>query len=158
MPHPISDPNGHSAGRRLALDRPFDPDRWRDEPLYLLGFDLLNHQYFWEAHEAWEPLWLAIGRNGAVADVLKGLIAMAAAGVKHREGLPRGVASHSRRSARLFRSVAEGIGETDPVLIGLRLLPAIALAGTIADSGWPETPVILLPEWPIGEGDRLGGD
>lgn len=150
MPHPISDPNGHSAGHRLATNRRFHPDRWRDEPLYLLGFDLLNRQFFWEAHESWEPLWLAAGRKGPVADLLKGLIALAAAGVKHREGRPRGVATHSRRAARLFRSVTDEVGGPNPILLGLRLLPPTALAEGIARSGWPEQPILVLPEPPIG--------
>ena len=34
-----------------------------------------------KSHVAWESLWMACGRKGAVADFLKGLIKLAAAGV-----------------------------------------------------------------------------
>ena len=50
--------------------------------------DLLNHGFYWEAHEAWETLWHAAGRKGEIADFLKGLIKLAAAAVKAREGNP----------------------------------------------------------------------
>ena len=56
------------------------------------GIALFNAGYYWEAHEAWEGLWHAHGRDGPTADVLKGLIKLAAAGVKVREGRPHGVA------------------------------------------------------------------
>src|SRR6516162_9140895 len=101
-PHPVSDPAGHSF--RVAPERPcaLDPERWRDNKTYLYGLDLFNAGYYWEAHEAWEALWHAAGRKGATADFLKGLIKLAAAGVKHLEGKPPGVKSHARRSAALF--------------------------------------------------------
>ncbi|MER9007639.1 DUF309 domain-containing protein [Mesorhizobium sp. M0862] len=25
--------------------------------MFRWGIDLFNHGYYWEAHEAWEPLW-----------------------------------------------------------------------------------------------------
>ena len=52
---------------------------------------------YWEAHEAWEELWHACGRMGPTADFLRGLIKLAAAGVKVREGRPRG-SGQSRRA------------------------------------------------------------
>ncbi|TGQ49534.1 DUF309 domain-containing protein, partial [Mesorhizobium sp. M1C.F.Ca.ET.210.01.1.1] len=27
--------------------------------MFRWGIDLFNHGYYWEAHEAWEPLWHA---------------------------------------------------------------------------------------------------
>lgn len=93
--------------------------RWADSRAYLRGIDLFNHGYYWEAHEAWEGLWHAAGRRGSTADFLKGLIKLAAAGVKVREGRPDGVAGHARRAAALFRQAATA-GEGEPCL-GLRL-------------------------------------
>ena len=65
----------------------------------LFLIELFNAGYYWEAHEAWEGLWHAHGRRGATADLIKGLIKLAAAGVKVRERRPRGVITHSRRAA-----------------------------------------------------------
>jgi predicted metal-dependent hydrolase len=70
---------------------------------------LFNAGYYWEAHEAWEGLWHAHGRLGPTANVLKGLIKLAAAGVKVRQGQPHGIITHARRAASLFEAArAEG--------------------------------------------------
>jgi hypothetical protein len=95
----------------------FDPDAWWECEEYLFGFDLFNAGYYWEAHEAWESCWHAVGRKGPAADLLKGLIRLAACGVKAREGRRDGVASHSAAAARLFRSVMDG--EEGAHVIGL---------------------------------------
>ena len=102
FPHPITDPKGHSYGVKPAPCEPPDPGRWRVCRTYLTGIDLFNHGYYWEAHEAWESLWHACGRKGTTADFLKGLIKLAAAGVKMRQGEPRGVRNHARRAVELF--------------------------------------------------------
>ena len=47
---------------------------------------------------------MAAGRKGADATALKGLIKLAAAGVKAREGNAAGVERHARRAAELFRA------------------------------------------------------
>ena len=105
FPHPTSDPAGHSFGAP-AEPAALDPDRWQACRPYLYGIDLFNHGYYWEAHEAWEGLWHGCGRAGPAADLLKGLIRLAAAGVKVREGRPAGVRSHAAAAGRLFRAVA----------------------------------------------------
>src|SRR5476651_1184887 len=105
FPHPTGDPGGHSFGLDPPIPSNVDPERWRECRPYLYGIDLFNAGYYWESHVAWESLWLACGRKGLVADFLKGLIKMAAAGVKTLTGTPEGVKSHSRRAAELWRSV-----------------------------------------------------
>ncbi len=70
------------------------------------AIDLFNHGFYWEAHEAWEALWHAAGRKGAAADFLKGLIKLAAAGVKAREGRAAGVRQHAQRAEELFTHMA----------------------------------------------------
>lgn len=104
-PHPESDPAGHSFGRPPQTPAPPDPDRPRESRAFLYGVDLFNHGYYWEAHEAWESLWHACQRRGEAADFLKGLIKLAAAGVKAREGRPHGVRRHLARARELFESV-----------------------------------------------------
>src|SRR5438876_1152114 len=86
-PRPLNDPGAHSHGQ--ANDPPaVEPPRWRESRAYLRGLDLFNAGYFWEAHEVWEGLWKAAGRRGETADFLKGLIQLAVAGLKQRQGLP----------------------------------------------------------------------
>lgn len=118
-PHPISDPAGHSFGKKAEAAAPIDDSRWSQSTAYLHAVDLFNRGYYWEAHEAWESLWHACGRRGPIADLLKGLIKLAAAGVKVREGRPSGVESHARRAAELFRAAA-----AEAVTIRLGLSPA----------------------------------
>ena len=113
-PHPASDPAGHSHGAPPPAAA-LAADKWQECEEYLFGFDLFNAGYYWEAHEAWEACWHAVGRKGRAADLLKGLIRLAACGVKAREDRLDGVASHAAAAARLFRAVAE----TKPALLGL---------------------------------------
>jgi len=66
-PHPTHDPKGHSFGRGLkSLEAP-NPQEWRSCLSYLYSIDLFNYRYCWEAHEAWEGLWVACGRTGPTA-------------------------------------------------------------------------------------------
>ena len=135
-PHPVRDPAGH------MHDAPpervdFAVDRWRHCRHYLYGIDLFNHGYYWEAHEAWEQVWIAAGRRGVVADFLKTLIKLAAAGVKRREGIPNGQRRHARRAAQLLQQVATAISETsndDRRLLGLSLDALAACAAAAAET------------------------
>jgi hypothetical protein len=120
-PHPVRDPAGHMHGCRSELPPPLDPASWQESRAYRRGIDLFNCGYYWEAHETWEGLWNRAGRQGVTADFLKGLIKLAAAGVKVREGVPPGVAAHAAGAAELFRQVAEARGGADACFAGLRL-------------------------------------
>ena len=138
-PHPISDPAGHMANRAHSAPAAIDPADWPASRDFLHGIDLFNHGFYWEAHEAWEGLWHAAGRRGATADFLKGLIKLAAAGVKHRQQMPEGVTSHARRAAELWRGI------TDERLLGLRLTELITVAEALVRDGWPTPSPILRP-------------
>lgn len=135
-PHPTGSPWGHAAGRPYAGVAPIAPGDWARSKPYLRGIALFNAGYYWEAHEAWEGLWHAHGRKGATADVLKGLIKLAAAGVKVRERQPHGVVTHARRAAALFASAR---AESGACQLGLNLEQWIAHAQQIADHP-PEDP------------------
>lgn len=126
-PHPVRDPAGHLFGRTPELP-PLDPGRWRESRAYLHGIDLFNHGYYWEAHEVWEGLWVAAGRTGSTADFLKGLIKLAAAGVKVRQGQARGVLSHAAGAAELFRDLAR---QGEDVYAGLHLHELLAFTEQI---------------------------
>jgi predicted metal-dependent hydrolase len=121
FPHPASDPAGHLYGKPPERPLAPDADSWRQSRAYLYGVDLFNFGYYWEAHEVWEGLWHAYGRRGPTADFFRGLIKLAAAGVKVRQGVPAGVASHAARAAAVFGSAAESLGGIDARLFGLRI-------------------------------------
>jgi hypothetical protein len=150
-PHPIGDPGGHSFGRRGGVVPPIVGDGWRESPAYLRGVVLFNDGYYWEAHEAWEPLWHALGRSGPQADAIKALIKLAAAGVKVREGQPHGVVTHAGRAGDLFEGVAREVGGR---LFGLDLVAMAGVARQIAerppvDTSGPGTPVAVVFDFRI---------
>jgi hypothetical protein len=116
--------------RLRATLPPIAAGDWRTSASYLRGFRLFNAGYYWEAHEVWEALWHAHGRSGPTADLLKGLIRLAAAGVKVRERRPRGALVHAREAARLFEAVSATTGV--PVQHGLDLSACAALARKVA--------------------------
>lgn len=103
QPHPVRDPLGHSFGVPSSEIALLDVRHPGQSAEFLFAIDLFNLGYYWEAHEAWESLWNAAGRTGPVAVLLKGLIKLAAAGVKSREGNAAGVQRHARRAAELLR-------------------------------------------------------
>jgi predicted metal-dependent hydrolase len=83
-----------------------DPEDWRACHDYLYGIDLFNHGFYWEAHEAWEGLWVVCGRQGPTATYFQALINLAAAGFKARWGSARGMRANAKTAVRLFESVA----------------------------------------------------
>ena len=138
-PHPTGDERGHSFGKHEPAVS-LDEANWRENETWLFAFDLFNHGYYWEAHEAWESLWHASGRTGPVADLLKGLIKLAAAGVKSREGRPKGVRQHAARAAELL-SAAGSLGE---VPFGLTPADVRAAAEKIAEDSEFQPPRLTL--------------
>ncbi|MEX0716470.1 MAG: DUF309 domain-containing protein [Planctomycetaceae bacterium] len=106
-----------------------DPPR-----LLLRGLDLFNHGYYWEAHEAWEELWHVEERRGLAADLLKGLIALAAAGVKARQGNAAGVSHHAERAAALFAKVRDMRADSRALQMRLPLAKLIGHAEALARS------------------------
>ncbi len=118
-PHPTHHPDGHSYGRADALPGAIDwqhpavlvPDTWA------AGVDCFNAFYFWEAHEAWEPLWRAAPRHSAARQALQGLIQAAAALLKiHVGSLPGAATLAHAGTAKLAESAARL-----PMLFGLDL-------------------------------------
>ncbi len=125
-PHPTSDVRGHSYGVEIEVDD-FDPMRWDQCTSYLFGVDLFNYGFYWEAHEQWEAVWIRTGRRGDVSDFLKGLIKLAAAGVKAREGREIGVRRHARRAGQLFSRLKRSHAK----MLGLDLEPLCQFAAEL---------------------------
>ena len=145
-PHPRSSPRGHSYGRVETPPEPIAPGGWASSQAYTTGIALFNAGYYWEAHEVWESLWHAHGRRGAVADLLKALIKLAAAGVKARERQPHGVTVHANRAANLIRATQQALG---PIVLGLNLVECEAFAEGVAaaptlDAAAADVPVSVV--------------
>jgi uncharacterized protein len=136
-PHPTRDPAGHRYGAAFALPEPPDPEEWRACRDYLYGIDLFNNGFYWEAHEAWEGLWVACGRRGPTATYLQALINLAAAGFKARSGSARGMRANAAKALRLFKSVVSQLGSHRTRYMGLDIRALADVAGTIAKS--PQT-------------------
>ena len=141
-PHPRHDPAGHSHDVPELTPPPFDPERWWDSPTYLYGIDLFNYGYYWEAHEEWEGLWVAAGKRGPASEFFKGLIKLAAAAVKVRQGQPTGVQRHGSRAAEHFRCVVDATDTRRVGFGGFTLDDLITFAHEVADPtrDWPTYP------------------
>jgi hypothetical protein len=118
-------------GAKVLQRAPTAPQELAGSPLFGRGIELFDAGYYWEAHEAWEVLWHAAGRRGPTADVLRGFIKLAAAGIKVRERREAGVRTHARRAAECFAS-ARGQGGVHQ--LGLDLDVWIERALAIAES------------------------
>ncbi|RLS53388.1 MAG: DUF309 domain-containing protein [Planctomycetota bacterium] len=115
-PHPINNPAGHAykTDRAVRLVTATTLIALLREPECQRGFTLFHHGYYWEAHEEWEALWLSLGRTGPLADFIKGLIKLAAAGVKvYQHQLP-GITRHAARARELFTTVLTEVAPTEP--------------------------------------------
>jgi predicted metal-dependent hydrolase len=151
--HPISDPQGHSFGAR-HIECP--PPDWQSLPiceLFQQARQLFNAGYYWESHEAWEGVWNAAGRSGLVADFVKALIKLAAAGVKLREASPTGAQRHLTRAAELLQTTKSRL-EAEPQKEGYNVNTLLELVHNLqqnlpavppAEAGQP---IVLFGELP----------
>ena len=134
LPHPVNDPGGHLYATQDSTHEPpissatlavlpIEPAARRHalaavlagNSQWLFALDLMNAGFYWEAHEALESFWHALGRTTPEARCVQGLIHLAAACVKIREGKPAGVKSHTRRASELM---GERLGERGAADIG----------------------------------------
>ncbi len=122
------------------------PEQWASLQPYLRGVDLFNRWYFWEAHEAWEPLWRAHPADSEPARFIQGLIGVAAALLKLHLG--ETTAAHTLRQAasdRLsaFRGTVWMGLDVDRFLDDLERYLAPLATGTAPPLG-PATPSLRL--------------
>lgn len=109
-PHPYRDPIGHSYGQKNRSPKALPPDSWADNRNYLLALDYFNFGFYWEAHDEWDRLWRVSGPDTTVGRFLKGLVKMAAAGLKVREHSVHGVRRHAASAGEVFADVAAEVG------------------------------------------------
>ena len=116
-PHPVSDPAGHLHGceNRIELLPQGTKLSW--------GRTLLNCGFYCESHEVWEHLWMDLGRTSADAMTVKGLIKLAACGVKCLEANHNGAQRHAQRAFELIDP-----GNRSPLFQTLDLVRACEVA------------------------------
>ncbi len=73
-PHPTMDEGGHMRTKLPEPDTMPSELAWMTNRWWLLGVDLYNRWYFWEAQETWEPLWRKLDRRGPEAMFLQALM------------------------------------------------------------------------------------
>ena len=125
-PHPVRDVDGHTydTGRSTAALSSDEAIRW--------GFDLFTLGYYWEAHEVWEEPWARSLRTSQRWTLMKGLILLAASGVKLRTGKAVAAARHARRSSSLLRQIGGQESVTFEALCGVTPSAIADLADEIA--------------------------
>ena len=116
-PHPFSDPLGHSYG--IVGDAIIREDELPRMRGHRSSCPSRLDEYYWESHEAWESIWHAFGATGRQANFVKGLIKLAAAGVKAREGRAVGVKRHAGRAIKIFDASANADAGRSDSCIGL---------------------------------------
>ena len=77
-------------------------------PAFLFGIDLFNNGYFWEAHEVWEPCWMALAPNSRERTGCQALIQGANACLKLRFGWRKAFLRLSGEVARLAQEAGAG--------------------------------------------------
>lgn len=127
-PHPSRDPRGHSFGQHEQPAVWDAADPWQSAD-FLAACRLFDAGYYWEAHEQWEGLWHAAGRTTPRGRAVQGLIKLAAAGVKAREGNANGVGRHATRALQLLREA----GAQELRDGGIRWDAAVRLAEMLAE-------------------------
>jgi hypothetical protein len=116
-PHPKKS-GGHMEGEAEPVAPALDELKPGESEFLRYSLDLFNHGYFWESHVYFEALWNAHGREGNVADFLKGMIKLAAAGVKLAIDQREHARGHYERAAELFQKV---MTEEGPYFLGFHL-------------------------------------
>lgn len=148
-PHPISDPVGHMHGATEHVDSITGP-LTASEP-FLWGRRLFRSGYYWEAHEAWEGLWHVLGRTGPRADLVKGLIKLAATGVKVREHNRDGVQRHLARAEELTTLASAGLSDEEEAASAKRVASYVSKLLN-EELSFPDDqtgrPVVVFPRLP----------
>ncbi len=111
-PHPVIDPKGHSYQKSEEKVAYCPPDKWMQNESYLYGVDLFNHGYWWEAHEAWENVWLTTEKTDLEGLYLQGLIQFAASLLKLYTGSKRGFDSLWKEAQRKIKHCTGELAES----------------------------------------------
>ena len=136
--------------RFAALPPPLDPASPSSSEAYREARALLEAGYAWEAHEVFEALWHAAGREGPVALLMKTLIKLCASQLKVREGRPEGAVRHATNAARHLEALRAEVGnefcglDLDALQTAASMLAARAPSLAADDDPGPRV-VLALP-------------
>ena len=75
---------------------------WFKSPAFVYALDLFNAQYWWETHEVLELIWIETGKTTNSALFIQGIIQVAAALVKNKQG---NLAAALRLSDKGFKKI-----------------------------------------------------
>jgi hypothetical protein len=116
-PHPKK-LGGHMEGEGDPIAEVIDPNHPEKNHWLRFALDLYNFEYYWESHVYFEALWNAHQRQGTVADFLKAMIKLGAAGVKFAIGQTVAGNGHFDRAIELFELVRAQEGD---IFLGFNL-------------------------------------
>jgi uncharacterized protein len=137
MPHPRNDPGGHSYGQEDDYLPEFKPEDWSHCLPYLYGIDLFNLGYWWEAHEAWESVWIAAGRENRTGIFVQGLIQIAAAQLKR-------FMKEQRGAEILTNDGCEKLQGPEPIFLGIEVKSLTEKAHYLLETDSTDFPIICL--------------
>jgi predicted metal-dependent hydrolase len=103
MPHPNKHPGGSSIPH-IDSAVVFGTETWSVSQRYLYAVDLFNYQYWWEAHEVLEVVWVETGKRTPVGKFIQGLIQIAASLLKQSQSIPKGARRLAKNGLSKIRS------------------------------------------------------
>lgn len=101
---------GHSHGLEEPKALPIEASGPEKNELLRFSLDLFNAQYYWECHVYLEAVWNVHERKGEVADFLKGIIMLSAAGIKLKLEQDESARGHFERALVLFETIKKTKG------------------------------------------------
>jgi hypothetical protein len=122
-PHPVRHPKGHSyaAPEVIPVNCHGLPESWRTCQEYLLGVDLFNRRYLWEAHEAWEVVWIGAGKTSVCGIFCQGLIQVSAALLRAHMGTPEGARNLLKKARRNLDEVQDRVDDRRRPFMGVAI-------------------------------------
>jgi predicted metal-dependent hydrolase len=144
-------PGGHSRGIADPIAFSIDESYVEKNECLRIALDLLNHEYYWESHVYFEALWNAEGRQGMIADFLKALVKLGAAGVKLRGGNLEQANVHLMRAKELFEAVrlakksSDVDSKNDDLFLGFSLFQLVVITDSAMTEGSSIIPI--YPTW-----------
>ena len=135
--HPDKDPKGSHIPEIPATKIKFSAGLWQESEKYLYAIDLFNYQYFWEAHEVLEGLWIEIGRETPTGVFVQGIIQVSAALLKE-------VQSSHKGALRLANKGLLKLNSKSGVFLGVRIDSFTAKVKSFLAGKQSSFPFILL--------------
>lgn len=83
---------------------------WAEDPEWCHALDLLDHHYWWEAHEVLEGMWGQLPSPSPLRALCQGLIQACAFRIKRHLGHSRGARTLAGRAAIRLRQAQTGLG------------------------------------------------